>query len=423
MPSNRSRFLTNLFIFLFLSLCLTNCSQTNIVARITLEAGDYLRVNTPVSVSLDNFPLRKTDNLILIWIDDKTEKEIPYQVEQGVHPQLWWIISDTLKPGEKRSYLLYTGETGDWTILQTTRDEKHLCIYAGSRPVLQYNHAPASPPEGVDSSYTRSGFIHPLWSPSGDTLTRIQPPDHYHHYGIWNPWTRVNFEGREIDFWNLKDKKGTVRFNSYISNSSGPVYGGFRVLHDHIDLTAPEGEKVAMNEEWDVRVWNPNQNPSEEYWLWDFTAYLSCAISEKIILEQYRYGGGIGFRATGTWDTGNSWIVTSEGKTRQDGDATKARWCMVYGETTGGTSGILFMSHPKNRDHPEPMRIWPEENEDVFFEFCPIRHKEWEILPGEEKVLTYRMLVFTGTISTEVAERYWQDFAYPPKITIESTYK
>ncbi len=419
MSFNRSPFLLNLFIVLFFSLSVSNCSQTNPVARITVEAGDYLRVNTPVSVPLGKLSTDETDGLILKWMDGKSEKEIPCQLEQGDLQKLWWIVSDTLNPGEKRSYLLYTGKNSNWSILKSTREEKHLSIYAGSRPVLQYNHSAVSPPAGVDSSFTRSGFIHPVWSPSGDTLTRIQPPDHYHHYGIWNPWTRVNVEGREVDFWNLGDKKGTVRFNAYISNSSGPVYGGFQVLHDHIDLTAPEGEKIALTEEWDVRVWRPLQYPSGECWLWDLTTILNGATPEPVILEQYRYGGGIGFRATENWNTRNSRIVTSEGKTRQDGDATKARWCMVYGKTSGGTSGILFMSHPKNREHPEPMRIWPVENDDVFFEFCPIRHKEWEILPGEEKVLTYRMLVFTGTISIDVAERTWQDFAYPPKIIVQ----
>jgi len=420
MPSNRSHVLLYLFIVLLFSLSLTFCSHTKPVARITIEAGDYVRINTPVSVSLENLSIRKTDDLILKCIDGKTEKEVPCQLEPGDPLQLYWIISDTLKPGEERSYRLYLGESSDNPILQTIRKEEYLSIYAGSRPVLQYNHAPVSPPEGVDSSYTRSGFIHPVWSPSGDTLTRIQPPDHYHHYGIWNPWTRVNVEGREVDFWNLGDKKGTVRFNSYISTTGGPVYGGFRVLHDHIDLTAPNGGKVALNEEWDVRVWSPFQHWSGECWLWDLTSILSCATPEPLILEQYRYGGGIGFRATGSWTNVNSWIVTSEGKTREDGDATSARWCMVYGETGGGMSGILFMSHPQNREHPEPMRIWPVDNEDVFFEFCPIRHKEWEILPGKKQMLTYRMLVYTGTITTEVAERLWQDFAYPPKITIGS---
>jgi hypothetical protein len=423
MPSNRFYFLLYLFIVLLFSLFLTFCSQTNPIARITVEAGDYLRVNTPVTVPLENFPIHNTDDLVLKCIDGKNDKEVPCQLEPGNPPKLWWIISDTLKPGAERSYLLYTGKTGEWPILNTTRGEEYLSIYAGSIPVLQYHHAPVIPPEGIDSSYTRSGFIHPLWSPSGDTLTRIQPPDHYHHYGIWNPWTRVNFEGREVDFWNLGDKKGTVRFNSYISTTGGTAYGGFRVLHDHIDLTAPEGEKVALNEEWDVRVWSPFQHQAGECWLWDFTSILSCAIPEPVILEQYRYGGGIGFRAAGSWTNDNSWIVTSEGKTRKDGDATNARWCMVYGETKGGISGILFMSHPQNREHPEPMRIWPVDSKDVFFEFCPIRHKKWEILPEEKYMLTYRMLVYTGTITAEVAERYWQDFAYPPVIKIETANK
>jgi len=396
------------------------CSKNKPVARITVEAGDCARVNTPVSIPLVNLSLDETDELILKWIDGTNEKEVPCQLEPGIPPQLWWIISDTLKPGEDRLYRLYPDESGDEPILKTILEEEYLSIYAGSMPVLQYNHAPVSPPDGVDSSYTRSGFIHPLWSPSGDTLTRIQPPDHYHHYGIWNPWTRVNVEGREVDFWNLGDKKGTVRFNSYVSTTSGSVFGGFRVLHDHVDLTAPGGEKVALREEWDVRTWKPFQHPSGECWLWDLTSILSGATTEPVTLEQYRYGGGIGFRATESWQNSNSWIVTSEGKTRENGDATRARWCMVYGETGNGMSGILFMSHPQNREHPEPMRIWPVENDDVFFEFCPVRHNEWRVLPGEKKILTYRMLVYTGTITTEVAERLWQDFAYPPKTTIES---
>lgn len=417
MPFKRSYF--SLHLLLFLSLSIHSCSRNSPLARIMVEAGDYIRINTPLSLPLENLLIHETNDLVLKWMDGNHLKEVPCQVEPGTSPRLWWILSDTLNPGEKRSYLLYRGETREWPILKSTLVENHLSLSTGSKPLLQYNHTPVFPPEGVDSSYTRSGFIHPLWSPSGDTLTRIQPPDHYHHYGIWNPWTRVNVEGREVDFWNLGDKKGTVRFTSYRSTASGPVYGGFCALHDHVDLTAPEGEKVAMKEEWDVRAWMPFQQSSGECWLWDLTTTLTCAIPEPVILEQYRYGGGIGFRATGSWKNNNSRIVTSEGKTRENGDATKARWCMVYGETGDGISGILFLSHPMNREHPEPMRIWPAENDDVFFEFCPIRHREWEIMPGEEKVLRYRMLVFTGTISTEVAERLWQDFAYPPTSTIE----
>ena len=79
-----------------------------------------------------------------------------------------------------------------------------------------------------------------------------------------------------------------------------------------------------------------------------------------------------------------------------------------------GRSGILFLSHPDNQAHPEPMRMWPpdsnEGKENVFFEFCPIRHQEWVLEPGKEYVLHYRMVVFDGTITTQTAEQYWNNF-------------
>ena len=71
-------------------------------------------------------------------------------------------------------------------------DENSTTILIGNQPVLSYVHTETLPPEGVDTGYKRSAYIHPLWSPGGERLTRIQPPDHWHHYGIWNPWTRTN---------------------------------------------------------------------------------------------------------------------------------------------------------------------------------------------------------------------------------------
>ncbi|MCK5173948.1 MAG: PmoA family protein, partial [Planctomycetes bacterium] len=51
-----------------------------------------------------------------------------------------------------------------------------------------------------------------------------------------------------------------------------------------------------------------------------------------------------------------------EGRTRKNADGTRAKWCDINGgfDGTDETSGILFMSHVDNRNHPEPMRVWPE---------------------------------------------------------------
>ena len=64
---------------------------------------------------------------------------------------------------------------------------------------------------------------------------------------------------------------------------------------------------------------------------------------------------------TEKWTKDNCTVLTSDNKTRIDADGSFAQWCIVEGksETKEGRSGILFLSHPSNRMHPEPMRVWP----------------------------------------------------------------
>lgn len=119
-------------------------------------------------------------------------------------------------------------------------------------------------------------------------------------------------------------------------------------------------------------------------------------------------------------------MLTSEGKDRKTADGSNARWCIVEGESTtsAGRSGILIMSFPANRLHPELMRVWPEDMNgrgDVCFEFCPIRHKDWQLEKGNDYTLRYRLIIFDGKMTTELAENYWQAFANPPAIVIDNS--
>jgi len=207
-----------------------------------------------------------------------------------------------------------------------------------------------------------------------------------------------------------------VRFVEFASKTGGPVFGGFRAIHEHVDLTAPEGEKVALDETWDVRVYNVGGS-QKGHWLLDFISTQSCASSSPFYLLKHRYGG-LGFRATSEWKESNSDYLTSEGRTRKDGHGTRSRWCNVFGQTAKGPAGIVFMSHPQNHEHPEPMRIWPKRN--VFFNYCPIQKADWTLEPGRDYVFRYRLYVYAGTITSEAAERLWQDFGHPPKIRLET---
>lgn len=384
-------------------------------------------MDVPVSISLQELGFQvDPDSVVIYELVNNKEEVIPTQVESGYTPKLWFILNGTMKKGSKRIFIVKIKETeptvrGDYGF-NISKEYDDLVIQYQDRTVLKYRYTPMTPPKGANPLYTRSGFIHPLCSPGGEILTRIQAPDHYHHYGIWGPWTLTHIGDREVDFWNLAKGEGTVEFGSFLSEESGKVYTGFKVLQQHIDFGVKGEDQVAINEILDVRVWNINEKAR----VIDYTTILNSPLQDGILLDAYRYGGGIGFRATEKWTKENSSVLTSEGKTRKDADGSNARWCIVEGESEveEGRSGILFLSHPLNRAHPEPMRVWPlDANKgrgDMFFEFTPIRHKPWVLQKGNSYVLKYRMIVFDGEIDHETAEKYWNSFALTPEIKIHS---
>lgn len=411
--------------FLVLSLFqLPLFGQGNEIARITLNAGDYDRHNSIVSASLDGLDIDLAESkLVLYQISDGNEKEVVSQLDMKAGPKLHWRLDRDLTAGNSMTYSLRKQNrslNNNAVKVQVVDSDGNLVVKIGSRNILQYNFNEAPLPEGVSEMYNRAGYIHPLWSPKGEVLTRIQPPDHYHHLGIWNPWTHTEFKGKVIDFWNLIKGEGTVKPAAIISTTSNDVFGGFRVLHNHIDLNGmtPSGAEVAMKEEMDVRVWNIG----EKAWLVDFTSTMNCATDSALKIIEYRYQG-FGFRATEKWNDKTATLLTSEGKNKEDGNATRARWCNVNGVSDFGTSGVLFITHPSNYNYPEPIRIWPDGTnmgkENVFFNFNPAMDRDWVLRPGNDYQLRYRMFVYDGKMDEKRAESLWADFAYPPQISVE----
>ena len=391
-----------------------------VIARIEAAAGAFDRFNTPLSAPLDGVAIDTDDGELKLYeTTNGARVETPCQLATEFAPRLFWILNGATKAGAVRSFELVLADSFHIdTPIKIIRDERKLVVQKNGVNVLQYNSAVVYPPDGVDDIYKRSGFIHPLWSPHGNVLTRIQPPDHYHHYGLWGPWTKTVIDGREVDFWNLGKGQGTVRFAGWQSIIEGAVFSGFKAMQEHVDFGARGADKTALAEVLDVRVWNIYA----DFWLLDYSTRLNCVI-DSVLLHAYRYGGGIGFRAAASWDKENVRVMTSDGKTRKNADGAKARWCDVSGGNgVGERCGIVFMSHPSNREHPEPMRVWPESANkgrgDMFFEFCPIRHKSWMLRAGQDYVLKYRLLVYDGEVEAQAAERAWRDFAHPPQVRV-----
>lgn len=409
-------------VLLFSFFMIPFLSYSQEIVRFSVQLEDD-EIDVPVSISLDEFNINPDEgSLALYEITDNQEKEIDCQVESGYSPNLWFVLNGYSAKKSVREFVLKMEKQdtipSQNSIITLKKQHKDLVVQVGEQPILKYRFKTTYPPEGVDPLYKRSGFIHPLYSPQGEILSRIQPPDHYHHYGIWGPWTLTHIDGREVDFWNLNKGQGTVRFAGFLSEVSGKVFSGFKVLQQHIDFGNKGEDRIALNEILDIRVLNIDPT----VWVIDYTSSFNTPLPNGILFDAYRYGGGIGFRATEKWTKDNCTVLTSEGKTRIDADGSRARWCIVEGEsdTEEGRSGILFLSHPSNRMHPEPMRVWPMDANggrgDLYFEFVPIRYEPWEIKPFRDYTLKYRMIVFDGKMDKQTAEKYWNSFSKPPKI-------
>jgi len=374
--------------------------------------------DVPINMSLDGVTFLSDTALSLVEIQGNSRIAIPFQITPGSPRTISWIVKGN-SGQKKKIYELTKSAPSKQNNIVAKVESKYLTVQSGDKNLLRYYYATIYPPAGVDTAYRKSGFIHPLWSPHGQELTRIQPKDHYHHYGLWNPWTHVLYKGDTVDFWNIGDRKGTVRFSKFVSTTSGPVFSEFQVVHEHVVTKKGAPEEVAINELQTIRVYRPEAN--QDYYIVDFTSQLNCATENPVTLLEYRYGG-FGWRTTEEWNNTNSEVITSEGKNRKQADGSTARWCIVQGAVSNDYAGAVMMSYPTNYNHPEPLRIWPENQYnrgDMFANFSPTKNKDWDLVPGQKYTLKYRLIVFNGKFTKEKAEGAWNNYTTLPKVIVK----
>jgi len=291
--------------------------------------------------------------------------------------------------------------------VQCINDGKTVTVRIGDKSVLRYTIAPVEQP---DPLFTRSGYLHPIWTPSGKILTNDSAANHLHHHGLWSAWTSSEFEGRKSNFWESKEKQGKVECVKVEDLVSGPAFGGFRARHRFIKLNGPEGPKTALEEVWDVRVY-----ALSDRFVFDLVSTQTAATDQPLVIREYRYGG-IGFRGSADWE-GKAGVdfLTSEGKGRVDGHATKAKWVLASGKIGGAETSVGFFCHPSNFRFPQPLRIHPDE---PFFNWAVPQGGDFSIEPGKPYVARYRYVVADGKRSAEQMTADWTAYGEAPKITL-----
>ena len=330
------------------------------------------------------------------------------QVHQGYTNLLYGRFEDKMVSGEPISFQWrresVNPEAG--IVLQDDGQAIHF-VYKDSL-VMSYRYTGMPVPDGVSQIYSRSGYVHPLKTPGGNLLSRIQPPDHYHHYGMWHPWTHTDYDGEEIDFWNLNKGQGTVRHSDIVGWKEGPLFSELTVVLDHI-IHPGRGERTVLKELLTYRVWAPTDNADRL--TIDVIYRMNPSTDQPLTIKEYRYQG-FSLRGPAHWNDDNVELLTSEGLDKSNGNATRAKWIKVHGPgNISGTSSVVFMTNPANYNFPELIRIWPTGSnggkENVFINFNPAQDRDWVLHPGQTYTLQYRVITADQDFTADEINTMW----------------
>lgn len=320
------------------------------------------------------------------------------------------------KAGESLTFTLSEAKLKIAPGIEVKQDPARLHFTLRGAPMFDYQmDKEATPRPNIPDVHKRAGYLHPIYTPAGKIVSDDYPPQHIHHHGIWAPWTKTTFQGREVDFWNTGSKKGTVEFVALDHTWSGPVHGGFVARHRFMDLSAPT-PIAALNETWQVTAY---ALPDASGRVFDLMLEQTCATSDPLLLPKYHYGG-LGYRGLGEWlgpDKAN--FLTSEGETdRVKADEQKMRWVHISGQLPGGggVAGVAVLGHPGNFRAPQPVRVHPKE---PYVSFTPSWEGDWAIEPGKPYVARYRFVVADGPPDRARLDAFWNGYAVPAQVRVE----
>lgn len=283
--------------------------------------------------------------------------------------------------------------------------EKAITLVRGETPILTYHIAEVPPPKGVDQIYNRSGFIYPLYAPSGGIVTGIHPADHYHHIGLWHAWVNTKYEGKKgPDFWNLGRRTGRIRHAKVKETRDA----GFTVIQEHLGyLDGIDAEPTVILRE----TLSVNAAFIDGANVIDYDLTQKNITKKPLIFPTYRYGGGLAYRAPLSWNKKNSDYLTSGGLDRTNSHATRARWVAMHGPAEKGKgkdATVAVLCHPKNHDAPQRIRTW--DNGKMFFNYVPVQETGWSIQPGKSITLRYCIVILDGSADTKTIEARWKAY-------------
>ncbi|MEM1070073.1 MAG: PmoA family protein [Planctomycetota bacterium] len=291
--------------------------------------------------------------------------------------------------------LLARSTIGQETVAKQTPGA--VSVFSKGTEVLRYNIQAPEPPADVDPIYARSGFLHPVRTPSGVAVTEAYPLDHPHQQGIFSAWVKTTFEGRSVDFWNLAKGSGLVLHDRVVHLFQSDDRAGFEVELIHRSLKPTPVD--VLREKWRVTV----HDASNDFHCFDLHLVQTALTEKPLTINRYHYGG-FAIRGPTAWLTASdryakdhadrtgspSGFVNDLGSKRIEGNHQHSKWVAMWGQVDGKPVSIAVLSHPKNFRAPQPARLHPSK---PYFCFAPCVEEAFLIDREHPYAAKYRFLV------------------------------
>jgi len=354
---------------------------------------------------------------------NETDKVIPVQ---------WSSLGDDVKsicvllmPGVgygKPKFKWHVQQTSFDTIMKAKQDPAsgQINITDLGKPVLRYNYKTVyeddefafrglAPNEYIvtknDTFMTnpsiyavpRSDYIHPLYGPNGEILTRDWSRDHPHHRGIYWAWPEVDFGSKRGDLHALQ--KVFARPTGKIKLQSGPVFA--QVEAENLWVWE-EGSIPIVRELTLIRAYHQTEKGRIIDLVYQFTGLKDSVTIARRGTDAY---GGLNIRMM-TPESQEISFFTDESEA-----VMRRAWSDLSGVFNGTdqNAGLMVLQHKNNPEYPGEWVQYPELAwiQPTF----PTSETRYPLEPGKPLTLRFRLIVHSGAKpDVHVSEILWDAF-------------
>ena len=320
----------------------------------------------------------------------------------GKQQLLCWLMP----PGRqgKREFTIEIGLPAKVGLMQSRREiaSGQYDLIEGDRLVLRYNYAVVEPgevlkkvtPNNLKYAVARSNYLHPLYGPTGEVLTRDWSPDHPHHRGIYWAWPEVDWRGQRGDLHALQ--KIFARPTGQCVISSGPVFAQV----DAENVWKWEDSEAIVRERTILRAYRATPLGRVLDLEFQFTALNEPVSVARRGASHY---GGLNVRFS---------TVQNQQITKQidpAGSSPLKAWGEVHGAFGGANqpAGVVILQSANNPVYPGDWAEYPNLNWlQPTFPASGTRH---EITKDRPLVLHYRIWIYGGAkADSESCARQWE---------------